>query len=79
MNKVELSAVTPPTLQGSHHLIRLESQFGVEFSHFGVELVNPGQAPILRHERRNKEQSIANYAEKNPTTLEGIEPGRPGQ
>ena len=34
---------------------------------------------LLRHESRNKEQSIANYAEKNPMTLVGIEPGPPGQ
>ena len=40
---------------------------------------NPGRAPILRHESRNKEQSIANKAEKNPMTLVGIEPGPPGQ
>ena len=34
---------------------------------------------VLRHESRNKEQSIANKAEKNPMTLVGIEPGPPGQ
>ena len=34
---------------------------------------------FLQHESRNKEQSIANLAEKNPMTLVGIEPGLPGQ
>ena len=34
------------------------------------------QFQVLRHESRNKEQSIANQAEKNPMTLVGIEPGR---
>ena len=38
---------------------------------------NPGRVPIL-HESRNKEQSIANSAEKIPMTLVGIEPGPPG-
>ena len=33
---------------------------------------------ILRHESHNKEQIIANKAEKNPMTLEGFEPGPPG-
>ena len=34
---------------------------------------NPGQDPSC--ESRNKEQSTANQAEKNPMTLVGSEPG----
>ena len=34
---------------------------------------------VLRHQSRNKEQSIANKAEKNPMTLVGIKPGPPAQ
>ena len=34
---------------------------------------------FLRHESRNKEQSIANKAEKIPMTLVGIEPRPLGQ
>ena len=54
--------------------------FRRRISYFGEELSPiPDWAPILPHESRNNEQSIANQAEKIPMTLVGIEPGSPGQ